>query len=194
MPKPKIDRVKLDQMLRAGKSQKEVAQVFQVSEGAISKAKKELNLAVVRNVSLESAHKIVGRSLDSIGQLQKINSHANWLLDVLMKWNKGDSEALQVLESQVAGKKVRIGDKEEFVREFKFKDPRELALHAMQEIRGQLKLQLEIFQTLYDMNEILSFQREVLEVIGDVSKEARDEIVRRLKERRALRNAVEWSH
>ena len=194
MPKPKIDRVQLDQMLRSGKSQKEVAQLFQVSEGAISKAKKELNIAVVRNVSLESAHKIVGRSLDSIGQLQKINSHANWLLDVLMKWSKGDSEALQVLESQVASKKVRIGDKEEFVREFKFKDPRELALHAMQEIRGQLKLQLEIFQTLYDMNEILSFQREVLEVIGDVSKEARDEIVRRLKERRALRSAFEWSY
>ena len=194
MPKPKIDRVQLDQMLRSGKSQKEVAQLFQVSEGAISKAKKELNLAVVRNVSLESAHKIVGRSLDSIEQLQKINSHANWLLDVLMKWNKGDSEALQVLESQVGSKKVRIGNTEEFVREFKFKDPRELALHAMQEIRGQLKLQLEIFQTLYDMNEILSFQREVLEVIGDVSREARDEIVRRLKERRALRSAVEWSH
>jgi hypothetical protein len=194
MPKPKIDRVKLDQMLRAGKSQKEVAQFFQVSGGAISKAKKELNIAVVRNVSLESAHKIVGRSLDSIGQLQKINSHANWLLDVLMKWSKGDSEALQVLESQVGSKKVRIGDKEEVVREFKFKDPRELALHAMQEIRGQLKLQLEIFQTLYDMNEILSFQREVLEVIGDVSKEARDEIVRRLKERRALRSAFEWSY
>lgn len=194
MPKPKIDRVKLDQMLRSGKSQKEVAQLFQVSEGAISKAKKELNIAVVRNVSLESAHKIVGRSLDSIGQLQTINSHANWLLDVLMKWNKGDPEALQVLESQVGSKKVRIGDKEEFVRGFKFKDPRELALHAMQEIRGQLKLQLEIFQTLYDMNEILSFQREVLEVIGDVSKEARDEIVRRLKERRALRSAFEWSY
>ena len=194
MPKPKIDRVKLDQMLRSGKSQKEVAQLFQVSEGAISKAKKELNIAVVRNVSLESAHKIVGRSLDSIGQLQTINSHANWLLDVLMKWNKGDPEALQVLESQVGSKKVRIGDKEEFVREFKFKDPRELALHTMQEIRGQLKLQLEIFQTLYDMNEILSFQREVLEVIGDVSKEARDEIVRRLKERRALRSAFEWSY
>jgi uncharacterized protein YerC len=194
MPKPKIDRVKLDQLLRSGKSQKEVAQVFNVSEAAISKAKKELNLAVVKNVSLKCAHKIVGKSLDTIEQLQKINSHANWLLDVLMKWNKGDAGALQILESQVSTRRVRVGEKEEFVREFKFKDPRELALHAMQEIRGQLKLQMEIFQTLYDMNEVLSFQREVLEVIGDVSKEIRGEIVKRLKERRALRSAVEWSN
>jgi uncharacterized protein YerC len=194
MPKPKFDRVKLDQMLRSGKSQKEVAQVFQVSEAAISKAKKELNLAVVKNVSLESAHKVVGKSLDTLGQLQTINSHTMWLLDVLMRWCKGEPGALQVLESQVTDKKVRVGEKEEFVREFKFKDPRELALHCCQEIRGQLRLQLDIFQTMADLNEVLSFQREVLEVIGDVSKEARDEIVRRLKERRALRSVVEWPH
>jgi len=37
MPKPKFDRVKLDQLLRSDKSQKEVAQVFQVSEAAISR-------------------------------------------------------------------------------------------------------------------------------------------------------------
>ncbi len=57
MPKPKFDRVKLDQPLRSGKSQKEVAQVFQVSEAAISKAKKETKPWVVKNVSLESAHR-----------------------------------------------------------------------------------------------------------------------------------------
>ncbi|MGA2109447.1 MAG: hypothetical protein ABSH25_17620 [Syntrophorhabdales bacterium] len=54
MPKPKIDKVKLSQLLRAGKSQKEIAQVFGVTEGAISKAKKELNISVVKNVGLES--------------------------------------------------------------------------------------------------------------------------------------------
>jgi uncharacterized protein YerC len=194
MPKPKIDRVALDQMIRDGKSQKDIAQVFGVSEGAISKAKKELKIAVVKNVSLESAHKVVAKSLNTLEQLQKINSHANWLLDLLMKWNMGEPEALQILETQVTNKKVRVGDKEEFVREYKFKDPRELALHAMQEIRGQLSLQLDVFKTLYDLNEVLSFQREVLEVIGDVSKKTRDEIVERLKERRALRSAVEWPH
>ena len=49
MPKPKIDRVKLSQLLKQGKTQREVAQVFGVSEGAISKAKKELNISVVKS-------------------------------------------------------------------------------------------------------------------------------------------------
>jgi len=61
----------------------------------------------------------------------------------------------------------------------------------MQEIRGQLKLQLEIFQALFDMRAVQQFQAEVLEVIGSVSTGARDEIIRRLTERNALRSALE---
>ena len=148
MPKPKVDRVKLDQMLRDGKPQTEIAQFFGVTDGAISKAKSELKVAVVKNVALESAHKVLDRHLDTIGQLQKINQNANELLDLLMRWNRGDSEALQILESQV--RKVKVKGSEEEVTEYKLKDPRELALKAMQEIRGQLNLQLEIFRTLYD--------------------------------------------
>ena len=188
MGKLKIDRVKLDQMIRDGKPQKEIAQFFGVSEGAISKAKNELRVAVVKNASLESAHKVVDKHLDTIGQLQKINSDANELLDLLMRWNRGDSEALQILESQV--RKVKVRGSEEEITEYRFKDPRELALKAMQEIRGQLALQLDIFKTLYDVEAVAEFQKEVLNAIGEVSKDVRDTIIRRLKERRALRGSV----
>ena len=116
-------------MLRDGKPQSKIAQFFGVTEGAISKAKKELNVAVVKNVALESAHKVVDKHLDTIGQLQKINRHANELLDLLMRWNRGDEEALQILESQV--RKVKVRGSEEEITEYRFKDPRELALKAM---------------------------------------------------------------
>ena len=176
MPKPKIDIIKLNRLLRAGKSQREVAQVFGVTESAVSKKKKELNFNVVKSIALENAGRVVDKNLNTVEQLQKINNYANELLDLLMRWNRGDKEALQILESQVATKKVRVGDQEEFVKEFKFKDPRELALKAMAEIRGQLKLQLEIFQALYDMKAIEEFQQEVLTAIGEVSKDVRDRI------------------
>ena len=188
MPKPKIDRVKLNRMLRAGKSPKEVAEHFGVSQAAICKARKGLNVAVVKNVVLESAHKVVAEHLDTIGQLQKINRNANELLDLLMRWNRGDSEALQILESQV--KKVKVRGKEEEIKEYRFKDPRELALKAMQEIRGQLNLQLDIFKTLYDVQAVAEFQKEVLSAIGEVSPDVRDRIIKRLKEGRALRQSV----
>ncbi len=161
-------------MLRDGKRQKEIAQVFGVSEAAISKARKELNTAVVKNVALESAHRVVDKHLNTIDQLQKINANANEILDLLMRWSRGDEEALHALDMKGQARK----------------DPRELALKAMQEIRGQLGLQLDIFKTLYDVQAIAEFQKEVLDTIGEVSPEVRDRIIRRLKESRALRGAV----
>jgi len=189
MPSLKIDRVKLNQMLTAGKSQKEISQVFGVTEGAISKAKKELNIAVVKNVSLERAHQVVENNLNAVEQLQKINGYANELLDLLMRWNRGDKEALQILESQV--RKVKVKGSEEEITEYRLKDPRELALKAMAEIRGQLSLQLDIFKTLNDLQAVAEFQKEVLTIIGEVDANVRDRIIQRLKEGRAIRQSVE---
>ena len=185
MPSPKIDRVKLTQLLRSGKSGKEVAQVFGVTEGAISKARKELNISVVKNVALENAHKVVDKNLNAVEQLQKINDYANELLDLLMRWNRGDSEALA--DPRVTGEEGRVRGSEEEVTDYRFKDPRELALKAMAEIRGQLSLQLDIFKTLYDVEAIAQFQHEVLEAIGDVDANTRNRIIARLKTSGSLR-------
>ncbi len=175
-------------MLSSGKSQKEAAQAFGVSSGAISKVVKNLNIGVVKNVALETAHKVMGKNLNTLEQLQKINHDANELLDLLMRWNKGDSEALQILESQV--RKVKVKGSEEEITEYRFKDPRELALRCMAEIRGQLNLQLDIFKTLYDVEAIAEFQKEVLSAIEEVSPDVRNTIIRRLKERKALRGSL----
>jgi len=108
-----------------------------------------------------------------------------------MRWNRGDDEALQILESQVRKVRTGKGENAEEITEYRFRDPRELAFKAMQEIRGQLKLQLEIFQTLYSMQSVQQFQAEVLEIIGNVSPEARDAIVRRLTEKNGLRSNLD---
>ena len=156
MPEAKIDKVKLSQMLRSGKAQREIAQVFGVTESAISKAKKELNLNVVKNVVLENAHRVVDKNLNAIDQLYKINEAANKLLDEL--------EAKP-----------------------------DLKLRAMAEIRNQLRLQLDIFQSLYDMKAVQEFQDEVLTAIGDASPDVRDKIIRSLNEKRAIRSAVKFN-
>ena len=153
MSKPKIDRVKLSQMLRSGKPQKEIAHFFGVTPGAVSKAKSELNISVVKSVALESAHRVVSKNLDAIAQLQKINSEANRLLDEL-------------------------------------EQTPDLKLRAMAEIRNQLKLQLDIFQCLYDMKAVQEFQTEVLSAIAEEKPNVRDRIIQRLNEKRIIRRAV----
>ncbi len=188
MPTGKIDKVKLSQLVMSGKSQREIAKYFGVTPGAVSQVKKELNINVVKSVALENAHRVVEKNLDAVGQLQKINDHANELLDLLMRWNRGDKEALQILESQV--RRVKVKGTEEEITEYRFKDPRELALKAMAEIRGQLGLQLNIFQALYDMNAVAEFQKEVLNAIGEESPETRQRIIHALQSRRAIRSAL----
>jgi len=193
MPRRKISNTQLEKLVRDGNSITEISKKLEVTRSAVWKRLKAIDVAVTKDVVLHHAGEIVERKIDAIEQLQKINDYANELLDLLMRWNRGDEDALQVLETQVATKKVRVGDQVDFVREYRFKDPRELAIKAMQEIRSQLNLQLDIFKTLYDMAAVAEFQKEVLEAIRDASPEIRDRIVRRLQERRIVRSTLEFS-
>ena len=110
MSAPKIDKMKLADMLRAHKRPFECARFFGCSKTAITKAMKDLNISVVKNVALENAHRVVDKNLNAIDQLQKINGYANELLDLLMRWNRGDdrpfrsSKARSARSSGAAGK------------------------------------------------------------------------------------------
>ena len=156
MANGKIDKLKLSQLLRSGKSGKYCAKFFSVTEGAISQARKELNIAVVKSVALETAHQVVEKNLNAVDQLLNINRKANILLELAIQAEDHDT-----------------------------------TLKAMREIRGQLELQLEIFKTLYDIQAVADFQREVLTAIGEVDSGVRNLIINRLKEGRALRQSVD---
>ncbi|MBW2580686.1 MAG: hypothetical protein JRD00_07045 [Deltaproteobacteria bacterium] len=153
MAKAKVDIHKLSQMLRSGKSVKECAKFFKVTSGAISQHKKNLNVAVVKNVALENAHRVVEKNLNTVEQLRLINDKTLALLDELER------------------------------------DPG-LKLKAIAEIRNQIKLQLEIFQSLFGLQAVQEFQQEVLTAIGEVAPEVRNRIVNNLKQKRAVRSTV----
>ncbi|MGA2956160.1 MAG: hypothetical protein ABSF48_10610 [Thermodesulfobacteriota bacterium] len=101
--------------------------------------------------------------------------------------DRGDNVALQILESQVSGKKVRIGNKEEVIKEYKFKDPRELAIKVMDTIKGQLSLQLEILKTMYNTEAFAEFEETVLRVMERMDPKARDEIMLEIQKAQPLR-------
>lgn len=178
-------------MVREGNGVSQIARKLKVTKGAVSKALKKMNVAVSKDIALRSAPDVVIQKVNALEQLGKINTYANELLDLLMKWNRGDDEALQILESQVFKKKVRVGDKEESVKEFKFTDPRQLALRAMSEIRGQLHLQMDLFKTLYNAEEVANFQKIVMEEIGYAAPEIRDRILQRLTDRRLSKSTLQ---
>ena len=191
MPKPKIDKLELAQMLRGGKTQREVAQKFGVSEAAVSKVKKELKLCVVKNVALESAHQMVEHNLDAVNQLKKINEKANLMLDELTGEDKLIDRMVKAVKGALAYQSEPQKQAEHLRKIVKqVAEDRFLALKAMAEIRGQLSLQLDVLRTMYDMEAVAEFQKEVLMAIGEVAPEVRRNIITRLKERHALRDSV----
>jgi predicted transcriptional regulator len=168
------DRALLRLIDKEGLSQSAAAKELGVTRQAVSKRLQELRGKTTKVIVAKKIEDVVDRKLDAVAQLQKINEYANELLDLLMRWSRGEENAMQALESQIP------------------KDPRELALKVMSEIRGQLRLQLDIFQCLYDLKAVQEFQDEVLSAIGDVAPDVRDEIIRRLNKSRVIRTAVKF--
>nr|BDD47292.1 hypothetical protein 11 [Desulfobacteraceae bacterium] len=191
MGKPKFSTDRLLKLLKEGHSQSQCARILKVSAAAISQRLREVRGQQTRVVAAKKIERAVDEQLDAMGQLRKINTDAVELLDLLMSWNRGEPEALQVLEGQV--KRFKVGEDEEIETSMiKMKDPRQLALSCMAEIRGQLKLQLEIFQTMFDVRAVEEFQSTVLEVIGEVDDATKNEILRRLNAKRVARQAVRF--
>lgn len=63
-------------------------------------------------------------------------------------------------------------------------------IKLMAEIRSQLKLQLELFDTMYSLKAAAEFQDTVLEVIGRIDPDVRKKIITELNARSAIRSAV----
>ena len=167
MPKPKIDIRKMERLLREGKSQREVAQVFGVIESAISHAKKSLGKNIVRTVGLERANEVVEVHLDVVGQLRSINSaiceELNRAKEAVTRANGREQIHIQNVITRLSA-----------------------------EIRRQLETQMKICQLWYEARAVAEFQSIVLTAINEVDPKLKEDIIRRLQERRGVRSAVEF--
>jgi hypothetical protein len=177
----KIDPVKLRRYLREGKSQRQIAQIFGVSDAAVSMRLKDLNLNVAKSIQMEHAHAVVLDSIDSVQQIYKLNMDSNYLLDLLMAWIRGEEWAVSLLK-----KHRKSGEK------MKFEDPKALALKVMREIQNQLKLQIEILNSVSNFESIADFQREVIDLIGEMDLELKKKFIAKLRNRKAIRSAVKF--
>jgi hypothetical protein len=191
----KIQTADLERCLAAGMGVVETARQFGVTKGAVSKRAKKIaiNLSqltqkqkVTRDLVLFRAGEIVGKEINGIEQLAKINNYANSLLDSLMGLIGGDGEAAERLQAQIEQKPSKL----DFPKDMKGKDPRELALKAMAEIRQQISAQFEMLRDLYDMNNVLKFQEEVLTAIGEVEESVREKIIDNLRRKRIIRAVI----
>ena len=58
------------------------------------------------------------------------------------------------------------------------------------EVRKQIELQVKIYETIYNVNMVAEFQEEIINVLREVDPLLKDEVIKRLKQRRSIRGLV----
>ena len=166
---PGIKLAELERLRQAGLSVTEMANALGVTKGAVSKALARTNTEAQKQIVLGDAELIVQSRVNMADQILSINDQVTKLLESFIK----RMEALLLSDKKLS-----------------LKDSAAVVIKAISEIRAQIQLSVNISQGLFEMEEIRAFQREVLDVIGKVSPEARKQIIERLKERRFSRTAL----
>lgn len=169
LTKGKIDEQVLYKLLvEESRSQKAAAAYFHVTEAAISKRVKAMNLNLTRHVGLERAKEVAQHGLDVVNQLQQVNR----VIQDELAWAVGEARKLGADRKGLQA----------------------VVIDLTSEVRKQLHLQVDIIRLVYDLKAAAEFQHEVLDAIGQVSPEARQAIIERLHERRAVRSALVLPH
>jgi len=164
----KVDLKKMEQMLRSGIKNKDVAAFFGVTPGCISQHSKHMSNLVVRSASLENANEVVRTHIDVVNQLNRINDAIT-----------GELEKAREQADETSG-----------AERIKFQ---KIIIELAAEVRRQLDAQLQIFELWHDTRIVHEFQQEVLDILNEVQPGLRDEIISRLKQRRAIRSTVKFS-
>ena len=164
----KIDLQQLKMLSNKGLSGAEIAKTLGVSPGAVSKNLKSLKLAISQDVILREAKKINDKQLNAMSRLEKMSEDVDHELEAINK----------ELEETPKGGKTEL---------------RELKIKFNAEGRKQINSHVDLAKMVYDIGEVRKFQETVIEVIGEVDGEIRNEILKRLKERRALGSVLRRS-
>jgi ABC-type dipeptide/oligopeptide/nickel transport system ATPase component len=193
----KVDLVKLAHLLRTGVSSTECAKQFGVSVGAITQHKKKLLAAAgtlpdVVNSGLDTD------SIDAMQQLTNLNKTIVTILarlERLVAREEIRTEALDTLQVELAKTPNNVDAQDIFDKIWgnNLKSILAIQMNAINgsaEIRKQIELALKMAETIYNVQNVQEFQADILSVIQDVSPEARDKIIDKLRKRRAVRGLI----
>ncbi len=179
----KIDQEMLiKQLVELGWKQSASADFFSVSQAAVSKAKKRIDLAVSKDVALFSAPKMIDAKLSLADQLEALGKQCRELLEMVHVVLHGDLASQEYRDSQsklrrLAGQKRDLGG---------------FLIQLQAELRKQLEFVFKMQSEIYSLKKVEEFQSIVLEEIQNAAPEVQQRIVSRLTEINAARSALDF--
>lgn len=179
MPNGKIDRRTFHRMVRAGKNQAQIAKHFGVSPSAVSQYAANHRAAVTKTAVLNHADRLCRADIDL---LEKTSAQEKRLLEVAqLSWDIATGDVKAVAKAQ----RIR-----KLLPRTQFSDPSAIYLQAIRELTNLLKLKKDLMMSMFDITTAAAFQKEVMKLIADMSPEMRKEVIKRLKENKALSASI----
>lgn len=179
MPARRFSDEELAAKLEQGKSMSQIAREFEVNKGSVSRRVGKLNFGIAANVTLHHAGEVVKKQINILDRLVAQIEKTETMLGMGMAVIETPAERRDEL---LAGLGPLMGTNRPNVMD--------LVLKCQAECRQQIKLVVDIRDSLINQEQIAEFQAEVLETIGSLAPEIREGIVRRLAERSALRSTI----
>lgn len=151
---------------KQGLKQKQMAELYGVSESWVSKVKKRCEAQLVENTPPIIRAEVLSRQHDALEQLSRLADQARDLSDLFVAALAGDQGARDKLRVLAGGGRVDI------LKPY---------LSLLGELRKLLELDNTIKRTKFDIERVMQFQAKTVEVIAEVDPTVAAEIVRRLQ-------------
>lgn len=181
----RINKAVMAQMAALNVSQVQIAEFFAVSEGAVSRMKGRLGVAIARDVATgEAGSQLLQANLLSGARLVSLAEQCEALLKMCRMVAEAEDEwAADVVEARnklrrLAGSKGSIGA---------------MAISLMGEARKQLEFVHNIQRETYNLRRVEEFQQVVMDEIKAAAPEVQQRIMARLNQVQAFRSSLEIS-
>lgn len=165
-----------------GLTQKEAAARLGVSEGAVSKRLKKIQVAVNNNVALFSAPRILDRQISYMDQLEGLGRQARELLELVQIALYSEDGSKEYWDARyklqrLTGPKGNLG---------------QFLVQLQGELRKQLEFYFQIQREAYNLKQVKEFQETVLQEIQAIDPEVARRIVQRLVEINAAHSSLDF--
>jgi hypothetical protein len=182
MSENKINPKEFHRLARSGKNLTEIARHFGVSVSACSQHAAKMKTAANKAVVLRHADRLLKQDLDLLAKCSTQERRLLASADYNYKIMQADPTTL------ATAKKVR----EELTRT-QFTDPGALYLQSIRELSNLLKIKKDLLTSLFDVQQVAGFQREILEILSDAHPDVRRAVIKKLKENKALAASLKIS-
>lgn len=192
----KIDENTMMQMFRDGKTTAEVAKHFGCTWMAVNNMKKRVQGRLLKVPSV-SGSPLSRQNIDTVAQLKLMNEHI--LTELKRSQRLIDREDKFVIEYDNLEKQIKKDPTnteltKKLIEKWKLISVPDILkiqtniISISGEVRKQIELQVKIFETIYNVTMVSEFQEEIIDLLRQVDPELKNQIIKKLKERRSIRS------